>query len=249
MTVQDSVDAESELLAKLDDAFEERGFGLLPSGELPDLEGPFTMVGFSPAEAPDAPATIAAGVASVDDLEPFDRAVAAIQATHPDLAPTTALSMSTVFEVTNILPGPFAIFTLLSDGEPIGFVARQVERRSSPGGAAEGTDAEAGPEAAADTVPSVTRGGAPVGTGSTADGGLGLLQDVALEVSVELGRSTMPLAKLMNLGVGSIVELDRAAGAPVDVRVNGTLFAHGEVVVVDGEYAVRIIEILDPPRG
>ena len=86
------------------------------------------------------------------------------------------------------------------------------------------------------------------GAGSVLPASFGLLQDIMLEVSVELGRSSMPLAQLMNLGVGSIVELDRAAGSPVDVRVNGMLFARGEVVALDDEYAVRIIEILGSPR-
>ncbi|MDH4077484.1 MAG: FliM/FliN family flagellar motor switch protein, partial [Acidimicrobiia bacterium] len=53
------------------------------------------------------------------------------------------------------------------------------------------------------------------------------------------------LADVLEYDVGSVVELDRAAGAPVDVRVNGTLLAHGEVVLIDDEYAVRITAIID----
>lgn len=73
-----------------------------------------------------------------------------------------------------------------------------------------------------------------------------LLRDVMMGVSVELGRTRMPVQQILGLIPGSIIELDRAAGAPVDVMVNGKLIAHGEVVVVDEEFAVRISEICHP---
>lgn len=72
-----------------------------------------------------------------------------------------------------------------------------------------------------------------------------LLSDVVMEVSVELGRTRMTVHEILGLIPGSIVELDRAAGAPVDVLVNGKLIAHGEVVVVDEEFAVRISDIVN----
>ena len=74
---------------------------------------------------------------------------------------------------------------------------------------------------------------------------LDLLADVDLQVSVELGRVRLKVRELLRLGEGSVVELDRAAGAPVDVLVNGSLIARGEVVVVDDELGVRITELLD----
>lgn len=73
-----------------------------------------------------------------------------------------------------------------------------------------------------------------------------LLRDVMMGVSVELGRTRMPVQQILGLIPGSIIELDRAAGAPVDVMVNGKLIAHGEVVVVDEEFAVRISEVCTP---
>lgn len=73
-----------------------------------------------------------------------------------------------------------------------------------------------------------------------------LLRDVMMGVSVELGRTRMPVQQILSLIPGSIIELDRSAGAPVDVLVNGKLIAHGEVVVVDEEFAVRISEICSP---
>lgn len=79
------------------------------------------------------------------------------------------------------------------------------------------------------------------------DGGLlslGMLRDVPLEVSAELGKTRMSVADVLQLRVGSLIQLDRAAGAPVDVIVNGASIAKGEVVVIDEEYGVRITDIL-----
>ena len=73
-----------------------------------------------------------------------------------------------------------------------------------------------------------------------------MLSDVTLEVTVELGRTTMRLRDVLELGPGRVIELDRPAGAPVDVLVNGTLVARGDVVVVDDDLGVRISEVVDP---
>jgi flagellar motor switch protein FliN/FliY len=86
----------------------------------------------------------------------------------------------------------------------------------------------------------------PLGAALAGGGSLDKLINVSLEVSVELGRTSVTLAEVMAYDVGSVVELDRAAGAPVDVRVNGTLLAQGEVVLIDDEYAVRITAVIDP---
>lgn len=76
---------------------------------------------------------------------------------------------------------------------------------------------------------------------------LQLLHEVPMGVTVQLGSTRMTVRELLALSPGSLVELDRAAGSPVDVLVNGTLLARGEVVVVDEEYAVRISEIVSTP--
>ena len=73
---------------------------------------------------------------------------------------------------------------------------------------------------------------------------LDLLADVDLTVTVELGRVRLKLRDLLRLVEGSVVELDRLATAPVDVLVNGSVLARGEVVVVDDELGVRITELL-----
>ena len=78
--------------------------------------------------------------------------------------------------------------------------------------------------------------------------GIELLMDVALEVSVELGRSHMSIGEILALRTGSVIELDKLAGEPVDVSVNGTLIARGEVVVVDEKFGVRITEVVSKAR-
>src|SRR5438105_6479690 len=78
--------------------------------------------------------------------------------------------------------------------------------------------------------------------------GIELLMDVALEVSVELGRSHMSIGEILGLRTGTVIELDKLAGEPVDVSVNGTLIARGEVVVVDEKFGVRITEVVSKAR-
>jgi flagellar motor switch protein FliN len=78
------------------------------------------------------------------------------------------------------------------------------------------------------------------------DSSMDVLLDVPLEISVELGRAKMIVRDVLDLGTGSIVEVDKAAGEPVDVMVNGRLVAKGEVVVIEDNFGVRITEILNP---
>lgn len=78
--------------------------------------------------------------------------------------------------------------------------------------------------------------------------GIDLLLDVVLKVNVELGRSSLPVRDILALGPGSVVELDRLAGEPVDVFLNATLIARGEVVVVDERFGVRVTEIVTPAK-
>jgi len=68
---------------------------------------------------------------------------------------------------------------------------------------------------------------------------------VEMDLTVEIGRTRMAVRDVLDLAPGRIVELDRSAGAPADIKLNGRLIAHGEVVVVDQDYAVRITRILE----
>jgi flagellar motor switch protein FliN/FliY len=73
---------------------------------------------------------------------------------------------------------------------------------------------------------------------------LDLLRNVSMEVTVEIGRTRMTVQELLSLYPGEVIELDRAASAPADLLVNGTLIARGEIVVVDEDFGLRISEIV-----
>ena len=78
------------------------------------------------------------------------------------------------------------------------------------------------------------------------DANIGLILDVPLQVNVELGRTKKSIKDILDLTKGSIVELDKLAGEPVDIMVNGKYLAKGEVVVIDENFGVRITEIVSP---
>jgi flagellar motor switch protein FliN/FliY len=81
---------------------------------------------------------------------------------------------------------------------------------------------------------------------SEGEEGIELLLDVPLRVSVELGRTRMLIQELLELGQGSVVDLERLAGEPVDILVNGRPIALGEIVVFNDRYAVRVVSINSP---
>jgi flagellar motor switch protein FliN/FliY len=85
---------------------------------------------------------------------------------------------------------------------------------------------------------------APMAVGGGAPRGIEMLHGVDMEVTVELGRARMTVRDLLALTPGNVLELDRAAGSPADLLVNGRLIARGEVVVVDEDFGLRITEIL-----
>jgi flagellar motor switch protein FliN/FliY len=74
---------------------------------------------------------------------------------------------------------------------------------------------------------------------------LDLIQNVAVSVSVEVGRASLRIRDLLRLSQGSVVELDRIAGEPVDVCVNNTVIARGEVVLVNERYGIRLTQVVD----
>jgi flagellar motor switch protein FliN len=80
---------------------------------------------------------------------------------------------------------------------------------------------------------------------SSSEPDLSRLSDIPMELSVEIGRTHMTVGETLELGVGSVVTLEREAGQPVDLLVNGTAIARGEVIVVDEQYGLRVTEILD----
>ena len=75
---------------------------------------------------------------------------------------------------------------------------------------------------------------------------LDLILDIDLNVSVELGKVKMPVKDLLQLGQGSIVELAKSVGEPLDIYVNNTLIAKGEVVILDEKFGIRVADIINP---
>ena len=73
---------------------------------------------------------------------------------------------------------------------------------------------------------------------------IGLIMDVPLEVTVELGRTTKTISDILDFAPGTIIELDKIAGEPIDVLVNGKFVAKGEVVVIEESFGIRVTEII-----
>ena len=81
---------------------------------------------------------------------------------------------------------------------------------------------------------------------SPESGNIGLIMDVYMEMTVELGRTRKAIKEILGMGEGTIIELDKLAGEPVDILVNHKLIAKGEVVVIDENFGVRVTEIVSP---
>lgn len=75
---------------------------------------------------------------------------------------------------------------------------------------------------------------------------LDVILDIPVTLSMEIGRTEIPIHNLLQLNQGSVVELDRLAGEPMDVLINGTLIAHGEVVVVNEKFGIRLTDVISP---
>lgn len=93
--------------------------------------------------------------------------------------------------------------------------------------------------------------GAPQATpGFGAGGGpapdLDVILDIPVTISMEVGNTSIPIRNLLQLNQGSVIELDRLAGEPLDVLVNGTLIAHGEVVMVNDKFGIRLTDVVSP---
>ena len=102
-----------------------------------------------------------------------------------------------------------------------------------PGGVLSGADAPR---------PFSAGAGAPEGTVSD----INMVLDIPVQLSVELGRTKVPIKHILQLGQGSVVELDALAGEPMDVLVNGYLIAQGEVVVVNDKFGIRLTDVVTP---
>lgn len=98
------------------------------------------------------------------------------------------------------------------------------------------------------TPPAVTSPASPATAAAQAlrDVQLDVILDVPVTLSLEVGRTRLPIRSLLQLNQGSVVELERGAGEPLDVFVNGTLVAHGQVVVVNEKFGIRLTDVVSP---
>jgi len=126
------------------------------------------------------------------------------------------------------------VFDLTAAGETVGWFAVRLREDGTVGLVSSSSPASS----------SSTFSAAPLGAGN-----LGRINNVEMALTVEIGRTRMSVRDVLGLEPGAVVELDRSAGAPADVLLNGRLIAHGEVVVVDQDYAIRITRILDVADG
>ena len=83
-------------------------------------------------------------------------------------------------------------------------------------------------------------------SGSSEDINMDVILDIPVKLSMEIGRTSVNIRSLLQLNQGSVIELDRMAGEPLDVLVNGTLIAHGEVVVVNEKFGIRLTDVVSP---
>jgi flagellar motor switch protein FliN/FliY len=103
-----------------------------------------------------------------------------------------------------------------------------------------------------DSQGGVLAGDAPKPFSSMSGGGdapihdINMVLDIPVQLSVELGRTKVPIKHILQLGQGSVVELDALAGEPMDVLVNGYLIAQGEVVVVNDKFGIRLTDVVTP---
>jgi len=81
---------------------------------------------------------------------------------------------------------------------------------------------------------------------ATTEPNLDVILDIPVTLSMEIGRTELPIHSLLQLNQGSVVELDRLAGEPMDVLINGTLIAHGEVVVINEKFGIRLTDVISP---
>ncbi|PLW68303.1 flagellar motor switch protein FliN [Pseudohalioglobus lutimaris] len=125
----------------------------------------------------------------------------------------------------------------------------QMLEQAVEGDAAQAVDAPAA-AVAGNPVAGNPVAGSPVAGAAATEGGaeinLDALLDVPVTLSVEIGRNRLPIKELLRLNQGAVVELDREVNQPLDLLVNGTLMARGEVVVVDGQFGLRLVDIVSP---
>ncbi|HEA53061.1 hypothetical protein LCGC14_0694000 [marine sediment metagenome] len=117
--------------------------------------------------------------------------------------------------------------------------AGDAHNKSDDAGEDASSNVKAAPMEEFDTGFLATQGGGPPPD-------LDVILDIPVSISMEVGNTQIPIRNLLQLNQGSVIELDRLAGEPLDVLVNGTLIAHGEVVMVNEKFGIRLTDVISP---
>lgn len=121
-----------------------------------------------------------------------------------------------------------------------------MENETPDGGNEETQDTAPESETAPQYAPDELDNGESAAGSPRADVNLDLVLDIPVDVSLRVGSTDISIRDLVSLVEGSVISLDQDAGEPMDVLVNGTLIAHGEIVVVDDQYGVRLTDVVTP---
>lgn len=235
-----TVDEMTGIADVITEAINSAGLKLELSEGIPSLDGGLTFGVFTDPDGESATEITLATITEAG-IELYDVANDAISGADTGLSAGTPQSIGAATGLDTVRHGEVTHHVITHGGHPVGMVIVDADRRKTEAPEEESPEEEV----VADYPPQ--NYSVPPSAPLSGEGNLTMLSDVMLNVTVELGRQSLTLSQVLNLSVGSVVELDRAAGAPVDIRVNGILFGRGEVVVVDDEYAVRVIEILETP--
>ncbi|MCL2668393.1 MAG: flagellar motor switch protein FliN [Micrococcales bacterium] len=180
---------------------------------------------------------VEAGAAAGAPIELADALTPALAAAADALGPG-AVEPARTEQVADVVGADTQVFLLhAAGGDDVAWftVRLRGEQVTAP-------EPQVEPEPAASGVPTPRR--AP-----SAGASIAVLYDVDMTLTAELGRTRLPLRQVLDLAPGAVLELDRTAGSPADVMVNGRLIARGEVVVIDEDYGLRITEIVAGSEG
>ena len=130
--------------------------------------------------------------------------------------------------------------------DPFDNIEDQLNELKSVSGISGGSSGGGGSSGSSGSGGSSSGGGNEYGLSPAKDKNLNLILDIPLKVTVELGRTKMAVSELLNLTQGSVLELSKLAGEPMEVLVNGKLIARGEAVVVNEKFGVRLTDIISP---
>lgn len=206
-----------------------------PGDPMPTPSAPAVMTSLAAEESLQlilvASTLIAEALEGAEGMTPTQALLPALEAAAGAMG-TGVLEDTTEGTVDDMLSSDdWTIATIVSDGSVEGWFAARLAPAAAEGGNSASAE-ENGPITQATATPA-----------QRADS-MKLLYDVEMTLTAEIGRTKLAVHDVLDLAPGSVIELDRSAGSAADVMVNGRLIAHGEIVVVDEEYGIRITEIV-----